>query len=251
LTNFPGEETGETEVEPGSSLPRDPDRGARETAETGPIATGEDWPRPLPEEDAAGGASNSSSSILFLDDNPERASAFLTRHPEAVWVETAVDCIARLGETWHQVHLDHDLGGEVFVDSSRPDCGMEVVRWLCAEAREEHEKTLFIIHTHNAEAAETMVRSLRENHYLAVYRPFGIDLFEWLPDEETGQGEEKSPESSPRSPWMEWLGRLSRRWRPAVARGDGKAAGDPTRPEGPSTGSQRGDEQAPDTAQGP
>ena len=33
-------------------------------------------------------------------------------NPEAVWVQTADDCIARLEEGWDEVHLDHDLGGE-------------------------------------------------------------------------------------------------------------------------------------------
>jgi hypothetical protein len=214
------------QVQPGSSLPRDP--------------------APAPEQ-----ATNSSSSILFLDDDPARAAAFLTRQPEAVWVENALDCIARLGDGWHQVHLDHDLGGEIFVDSKRPDCGMEVVRWLCAEAREQLEKTLFIIHTHNAEAAETMVRTLREHHYLAVYRPFGIDLFDWLPDEESDDGRESTPESSPRSPWKEWLGRLSRRLRPAQAHAHCQAAGEPTSTDKPSTRNKCGSDQNDDRAQDP
>jgi hypothetical protein len=120
--------------------------------------------------------------VLFLDDDPRRGQTFLARYPDAVWVETAVACIARLHETWDEVHLDHDLGGEVFVNSDRPDCGMEVVRWLTAEPRALRDHCEFIVHSHNAEAAEAMVAQLQEAGYNVSYRPFGFDLLEWLLD---------------------------------------------------------------------
>ena len=74
--------------------------------------------------------------ILFLDDDPHRAEIFLEWYPAAVWVQTSEECIAGWPSAWDEVHLDHDLGGETFVDPNRSDCGMEVVRWLCAESRE-------------------------------------------------------------------------------------------------------------------
>jgi hypothetical protein len=138
--------------------------------------------------------SSSSDRILFLDDDPDRALDFLARHPEAVWVQTAGECIARLAEAWDQVHLDHDLGGEVFVDSSRTDCGMEVVRWLCADPHKPHGPTWFIVHTHNPEAAVLMVGSLRQLGYNAVYRPFGIDPTDWFAPEPI---EEPCPQQQP------------------------------------------------------
>lgn len=113
---------------------------------------------------------------LFLDDDPARAAQFLAEDPEAVWVETASDCIARLEERWDEVHLDHDLGGEHFVDHGREDCGMEVVRWLCAEFREPLRETRFVVHSHNVEAARTMVDCLHRTGYHARYRPFAIDM---------------------------------------------------------------------------
>src|SRR4051812_41221725 len=74
------------------------------------------------------------SRVLFLDDDPGRAAIFLAAVPHAVWVSTVEECLPRLEEEWDEVHLDHDLGGETFVDCGRDDCGMEVVRWLCLEA---------------------------------------------------------------------------------------------------------------------
>jgi len=159
--------------------------------------------------------------ILFLDDDPDRARAFLLRRPEALWVQTAEECIARLAEVWDQVHLDHDLGGEVFVDSNRPDCGMEVIRWLCNEPPERFGNTLFIVHTYNAEAGETMVKSLRESRYEAIYRPFGVDLVDWLTDDgKPEEAVEEPPLSKPRPMWTEWIRRLSRKLRPGAAARD-------------------------------
>jgi hypothetical protein len=66
--------------------------------------------------------------ILFLEDDPARGVEILTNNPDAVWVETADECIRTLREPWDEVHLDHDLGGEHFVDFDRDDCGMAVIR---------------------------------------------------------------------------------------------------------------------------
>ena len=99
--------------------------------------------------------------ILFLDDAPERAAAFLAAHPSAVWVRTVEQCIELLEQPWDEVHLDHDLGGEVLVDHERADCRMAVVRWLCEESRPHLRETRFIIHTHNPNAACMMVLHLQ------------------------------------------------------------------------------------------
>jgi hypothetical protein len=182
----------------------------KDDSPTDPNQSGQPQPADAPE---------TMPQILFLDDDPGRARAFLARHPEAVWVETADECIARLEEEWDQVHLDHDLGGEVFVDSCRSDCGMEVVRWLCSEPRGHIDEAMFIVHTHNAEAARSMLQLLRENGYQAVYRPFGVDLFDWLaseePDEERDEDatEPSATQTTPRESWTDWLRRVGRVFR--------------------------------------
>jgi hypothetical protein len=111
--------------------------------------------------------------LLFLDDDPDRASAFLTEYPEAVWVETVEQCLARLEEPWDEVHLDHDLGGETFVDLSRDDCGMAVVRWLCLHPRPHLKRTRFIVHSHNPNAAYVMVMQMMATGFQVEARPFG------------------------------------------------------------------------------
>lgn len=136
-------------------------------------------PGPSPDPGFAG-LGPDSRRVLFLDDDPRRAEVFLDRCPRAVWVERADDCIGRLAEPWDEVHLDHDLNGERFVDVMRDDCGMAVVRWLCSHERRHLREARFFIHSHNFSAASLMVECLLRNGYAAEYRPFGYDLVDFL-----------------------------------------------------------------------
>lgn len=122
--------------------------------------------------------------VLFLDDDIRRAEIFLAICPEAVWVETAQACIDRLAEPWDEIHLDHDLGGERYVDVDREDCGMEVVRWLCAKPRPHLARARFFIHSHHLAAASLMVQCLIRAEYAAEFRPFGFDMVDLLAFEE-------------------------------------------------------------------
>jgi hypothetical protein len=124
--------------------------------------------------------------LLFLDDDPRRADAFLRDHPDAVWVTTVPECLGRLAEPWDEVHLDHDLGGKLYVDSTDADCGMEVIRWLCKEPRRHLRDALFFVHTHNATAGLLMVLQMRGGGYQAEFRPFGLDLKKLLARNEPG-----------------------------------------------------------------
>lgn len=111
---------------------------------------------------------------LFLDDDPRRAEAFLEKYPDAHWVQNVVDCIAALSDkTWDEIHLDHDLAGEWFVDSERQDCGMEVIRWLTAEPRKHLMAAKFVVHSHNSNASMVMVTQLGLAGYYVIEQPFG------------------------------------------------------------------------------
>jgi len=113
-------------------------------------------------------------NILFLDDDIIRSTAFLKAYPHAVCVETAVDCIIQLkARPWDFVCLDHDLGGEVYVDSSREDCGMEVVRWVQVN---KPDVETFVVHTFNSGAAQVMVEDLKSAGYKVIRVPFGKNL---------------------------------------------------------------------------
>jgi CheY-like chemotaxis protein len=119
--------------------------------------------------------------ILFLDDDTRRTAEFLARFGddqyEITTVETADECIARLaGGTFDLVLLDHDLGGEIFCDSSREDCGMEVVRWL---KRNGGSHGAFIIHTMNPVAGAAMYLDLKAIGFQVVQASFGtVDFYQ-------------------------------------------------------------------------
>lgn len=154
--------------------------------------------------------------ILFLDDDPRRARVFLDRNPEAIWIQTARECIAKLTEPWDEVYLDHDLGGEHFVDVERDDCGMEVVRWLCREPVAHLMETSFVIHSHNLTAALMMVLLMRETGYRAEFLPFGFSLemdpySPPTPARRTGEAKKPHAESSGCRRLFGWLTRLFRR----------------------------------------
>lgn len=124
--------------------------------------------------------------ILFMDDDPLRAvKQYEWSSPDerlrTIWTKTVAETILVLkdhSEQLETVHLDHDLEGEVYVDSRRNDCGMEVVRWLENVAYEKRIKFVlcrFIVHTHNERAGRIMKERLLALGLKADYIPFGLE----------------------------------------------------------------------------
>jgi len=114
--------------------------------------------------------------VLFLDDNPNRIKNFRSRVPYATIVETAHDCIEQLNNDWDVVFLDHDLGGEIFVDPEQDNTGSEVIRWI--EVNKPKIQKV-IVHTCNHEVSDKMINDLIAAGYPATYIPFP-DLHEHL-----------------------------------------------------------------------
>lgn len=117
--------------------------------------------------------------LLFLDDSMDRTNRFLSKNPEAVCVATAAQCIDVLDEYclaggMIALHLDHDLGGETFVNSDREDCGMEVVRYIIANLAPDCFTSSVIIHSWNIPAAKRMMHCLWDSGFNATCRPFGM-----------------------------------------------------------------------------
>src|SRR5262245_49267713 len=111
-------------------------------------------------------------NILFLDDCPHRHRQFRSVMPFAIMVHTADETIAKLsdGTIWDYVFLDHDLGGESFVNSNREDTGMGVVRWLAKNPITINK--MIYVHSLNADGARKMVEMLRSSGYPVHYYPF-------------------------------------------------------------------------------
>jgi hypothetical protein len=91
---------------------------------------------------------------LFLDDSEPRIARFLREFPGSTIVRSAEEAKSLLAlQDWDEVWLDHDLGGERFVDPARPDSGSEVVRWILKVSPPVKR---FIVHTCNEAAARSV-----------------------------------------------------------------------------------------------
>ncbi len=101
--------------------------------------------------------------ILFLDDNIDRHEGFRTLVPsdraEVTYVTTAAECIDKLrGKVWDIVFLDHDLGGEVYVQTSRR---IAVWRWSVCLLRRGAAHGIYVVLSWNDPAAVSMVEGLK------------------------------------------------------------------------------------------
>lgn len=126
--------------------------------------------------------------VLFLDDNKNRRAIFERTFSQGITVETAKtakECIDKIYHGWDVVFLDHDLGGEEYVDSSVKNCGMEVVRHL-EEISAFTEPMVplpeidkIIVHSLNDPAAENMAERLSRLGYNVERIPFTTLKYFW------------------------------------------------------------------------
>jgi CheY-like chemotaxis protein len=129
--------------------------------------------------------------ILILEDDDIRIAIFqqyflyLSQYT-VYYVKTASDAITLLegNSDFDLAFLDHDLGGEVFVDSGRPDTGAGVTRWL---AESGYNRDISItIHSLNPSGQIAMQHTLLKSGFnfvhimpftqLAVFLCAGIPL---------------------------------------------------------------------------
>ena len=103
--------------------------------------------------------------VLFLDDDMTRWSQFpaVLRHKgvNLTMVSEAEEAIAEMEQKqFNLIFLDHDLGGQVFVDNTKFVTGLKVARWL-----EEHPEYLskvmkVVIHSMNPVGSADMLNCL-------------------------------------------------------------------------------------------
>jgi hypothetical protein len=110
--------------------------------------------------------------VFVLEDDPQRILWFRERfiHDELTLVETAEDGIREFPDReWDLVSLDHDLGGEVYVDSSLPNTGAGFVRAVVADLA---ECPVVAVHSYNLLGATEMVRLIKDAGGDAIHAPF-------------------------------------------------------------------------------
>ena len=106
---------------------------------------------------------------LILEDDGNRIRQFKQRMLEMGWVadyvDTAPAAIKLLREKKYDIiFLDHDLGGEVYVNTSRPDTGSEVARYIAVNP----VSCPVILHTLNVPGADYMKDMIPQ----AIHVPF-------------------------------------------------------------------------------
>lgn len=110
-------------------------------------------------------------STFVLDDDHNRLRKFRMAIPSAIMAETADEAIEALSseESWSAVFLDHDLGGEVFVDSSEHNTGMTVAQWMIDNGI---KADVVVVHSMNEPAAKEMQARLQTAGYHTLRIPF-------------------------------------------------------------------------------
>ena len=81
------------------------------------------------------------------------------------WVDTAEECIEELkNDIFDIIFLDHDLGGEVFVDYRETNTGSEVSRWIYENPI--NDNTIVIIHSFNPVGGAYMNERISGSHLM-------------------------------------------------------------------------------------
>jgi len=114
--------------------------------------------------------------ILVLEDDVERIRQFRNSFEflkgimdiERIdYCDTAQNCIEMLKTTkYGLIFLDHDLGGEVFVNTDNTNTGSEVARWIEQNPLESGQQV--ILHTANPTGAQYMKNLIADS----IHVPF-------------------------------------------------------------------------------
>jgi hypothetical protein len=99
-------------------------------------------------------------NILILEDDKNRQAQFTRKffNHNVVIVSTALGAIGQLEHrSWDQLYLDHDLGGQVMVESG-PGTGYEVAKWL--EAHPDRMPPEVFVHSFNPVGANNIIAAI-------------------------------------------------------------------------------------------
>jgi len=94
--------------------------------------------------------------ILILEDDPQRVYWFYTEFMEdevAVVNNASVAKVLLYAVSFDLICLDHDLGGQFFVDSDGENTGYQIAKYIPGTINNE---ATVIIHSYNPKGAEKM-----------------------------------------------------------------------------------------------
>lgn len=124
-------------------------------------------------------------NVLFLDDDEYRHNSIrpIISHDPAY---TASEAIEKLkANSYEIVFLDHDLGGEVYVDSfGEKETGYTVAKWIVDN---EIKIPLIVLHSLNSQGSNNQARLLKNAGYHVVQKGFTqlfdviYEILNWKP----------------------------------------------------------------------
>ena len=113
------------------------------------------------------------NKILILDDDNHRHKLFAQKYAteDLTHVHTSYDAIEVLKSTeFDYVFLDHDLGGEIYVESG-PGTGYEVAEWI-SNNPERKPSQMVILHSLNPPGRKNMCNILKSKGVEVMESPF-------------------------------------------------------------------------------
>ena len=116
----------------------------------------------------------------MLEDDPQRIRLFREAciGLDATFAESCEEAVRKFAPPYHVLSLDHDLGGEVFVDSAVENTGAGFCRWL-ADASDDFQPAV-VVHSYNPVGAANMAKTLRDKGHRVVVQPFGPTVLGFL-----------------------------------------------------------------------
>ena len=117
--------------------------------------------------------------IFVLEDDPMRIKAIWEAGigQDLTVAKSCEEAKRKWQGPYDLVLLDHDLGGEVFADSSKDNTGAGFARWL---VESDKEPGVGVIHSYNPVGAKAMGEILNSNGWKMVRVPFGPTLLEFV-----------------------------------------------------------------------
>jgi CheY-like chemotaxis protein len=121
--------------------------------------------------------------IFLLEDNQSRVDTILNNwrsFTTVVHADSYYHALSKFDSSiaYDLIMLDHDLGGEIYVDISEDNTGTHFAKWMARNYR--FKDVPIIIHSHNPVGAENMQEILIDGDFTNVTQlPFGTLVNLW------------------------------------------------------------------------
>lgn len=123
--------------------------------------------------------------IFILEDDATRIDLFLEacRGADVTVAQSTDEAIDKWTGDYDIICLDHDLGGQVFVNSAHSNTGAGFARWMPENVQGDWSPAV-VVHSYNPDGAQNIVNILRKKKYALLDKtPFGPIVLNFLRQE--------------------------------------------------------------------